>query len=77
MTIQQPEEGRAPRNDREVVIMSIVILIAIGIALLLILAFFAVNGWSSFARDREKSAALRNNRQMPGQSTESRGTGIN
>jgi uncharacterized membrane protein YccC len=57
--------------------MSIVILIAIGIALVLILAFFAVNRWSSPARDRQANAALRNNRQMPGQSTESRGTGIN
>ena len=57
--------------------MSILILIAIGIALLLILAFFAMNGWSSFARDREKSAALRANRQMDQPTREGRGTGIN
>lgn len=57
--------------------MSVVILIAIGIALLLVLAFFAVNRWSSSERDRTANAALRNNRQMPGESTESRGTGIN
>lgn len=57
--------------------MSIVILIALGIALLLILLFFAVNRWSSRARDREKSAGLRSNRQMTEPEKESRGTGIN
>jgi hypothetical protein len=57
--------------------MAIVLLIILGTAMLLILAFFAANGWSSFARDREKSAELRRNRQMaePGRGT--RGTGIN
>ncbi|HET6169507.1 MAG TPA: hypothetical protein VFE01_04960 [Terracidiphilus sp.] len=57
--------------------MSIVILIALGIALLLILLFFAVNRWSSRARDREKSAGLRSSRQMTEPGTDSRGTGIN
>ena len=56
--------------------MSIVILIAIGIALLLVLAFFAVNRWSSPEQDREASAALRAHRQMPGQNMGTRGTGI-
>ena len=57
--------------------MSIIILIAIGIAILLILLFFAMNKWSSVARDREKSAELRRNRQVTPPSTEERGTGIN
>jgi hypothetical protein len=57
--------------------MSIVILIALGVALLLILLFFAVNRWSSPARDRKKSAGLRSNQQMRGPEKESRGTGIN
>lgn len=57
--------------------MSIVILIALGIALLLILCFFAVNRWSSRGRDREASKALRDNRQMAQPSSEERGTGIN
>jgi hypothetical protein len=57
--------------------MSIIIVIAIGIAILLILLFFAMNKWSSFARDREKSATLRKNRQTTPPSTEERGTGIN
>jgi hypothetical protein len=57
--------------------MSIVILIAIGIAILLVLGFFAVNRLSSDARDREKSAELRRNRQATNPNTESRGTGIN
>ena len=57
--------------------MSIVILIAIGIALLLVLAFFAVNRWSSPEQDREASAALRAHLQMPGQNMGTRGTGIN
>jgi hypothetical protein len=57
--------------------MSIVILIAIDVALLLVVAFFAVNRWSSPEQDREASAALRTHRQMPGQNMETRGTGIN
>lgn len=57
--------------------MSIVILIAIGIAILIVLGFFAVNRWSSPARDRQKSEELRRNRQMTGTERESRGTGIN
>jgi hypothetical protein len=57
--------------------MSIVILIAIGIAILIVLGFFAVNRWSSPARDRQKSEQLRRNRQMTGTERESRGTGIN
>lgn len=57
--------------------MSVIILIAIGIAILLVLGFFAVNRWSSDARDREKSADLRSNRQTSSPNTESRGTGIN
>ena len=57
--------------------MSIILVIAIGVAILLILGFFAVNKWSSSARDREKSAELRRNRQMTPTGTENRGTGIN
>jgi hypothetical protein len=57
--------------------MAIVILITLGIAALLILTFFAVNQWSSPARDREKSAELRRNRQMTPPGTEDRGAGIN
>jgi hypothetical protein len=37
--------------------MSIVILIAIGVALLLVVAFFAVNRWSSPEQDRGKRCA--------------------
>jgi len=57
--------------------MSIVILVAIGIAILIVLGFFAVNRWSSPAHDRQKSEQLRRNRQMTGTERESRGTGIN
>ena len=57
--------------------MSIVILMALGIGVLLVLAFFAVNGWSSLGRDREASAAFRTNRQMDQPTREGRGTGIN
>ena len=57
--------------------MAIVLLFILGIAILVILGFFAVNKWSSPARDREKSAELRSNRQMAAHERESRGTGIN
>ncbi len=57
--------------------MSIVIVIAIGIAILLVLGFFAINKWSSPSRDREKSGELRENRRMTSPDTEDRGTGIN
>jgi hypothetical protein len=52
-------------------------LIFVGIAILLILCFFAMNRWSSPEHDRERGATLRANRQMPGQITGTRGTGIN
>jgi hypothetical protein len=52
-------------------------LIFVGIAILLILGFFAVNRWGSRARDREKSSGLRSNRQMGAANTDTRGTGIN
>lgn len=57
--------------------MSIILVTAIVIAILLILGFFAMNKWSSPARDQEKSAELRRNRQMTPTGTEGRGTGIN
>ena len=57
--------------------MAIGILFTLGIAILIILGFFAVNQWSSPARDREKSAELRRNRQMTPPVKEDRGTGIN
>jgi hypothetical protein len=57
--------------------MAIVLLMTLGIGILLILAFFAFNSWSSPARDRAKSAILRRNRQMTGTEHESRGAGIN
>ena len=56
---------------------AILLLTLLGIGILMILGFFAVNRWSSRARDREKSAGLRNNRQMTDPHTESRGTGVN
>ncbi len=52
-------------------------LIFVGIAILLILCFFAMNGWSSPEHDREGGAVLRASQQMPGQITGTRGTGIN
>ena len=52
-------------------------LIFVGIAILLVLCFFAMNRWSSPEHDRQESAALRANRQVPGQITGTRGTGIN
>jgi uncharacterized membrane protein YccC len=57
--------------------MSIVLIVAIGVAILLVLAFFAMNRWSSPSRDRQKSEALRTNRQMTEPERENRGTGIN
>ena len=57
--------------------MAIVLLIVLGVAVLVILAFFAVNRWSSGGRDREKNADLRTSRQMTEPNTESRGPGIN
>jgi hypothetical protein len=52
-------------------------LIFVGIAVVLILCFFATNRWSSRARDREKSKAMRDSRQMETANTDPRGTGIN
>jgi hypothetical protein len=58
--------------------MEVVILLTVlGVAILLILCFFAVNRWSSRGRDREKSKALRENQQMAQPGTEDRATGIN
>jgi predicted transporter len=57
--------------------MAIVLLFILGIIILVVLGFFAVNKWSSPGRDRAKSADLRANRQMGGSERESRGTGIN
>jgi hypothetical protein len=57
--------------------MTIILLFTLGIGILIILGFFAVNKWSSDTRDREKSVDLRRNRQMSGPNTQSRGTGIN
>lgn len=57
--------------------MAIVLLMTLGVGILIILAFFAFNSWSSPARDREKSATLGRNRQMTGTERESRGLGIN
>ena len=52
-------------------------LIFVGIAILLVLGFFAVNRWSSRARDREKSSGRRRSQQMGAANTDTRGTGIN
>jgi len=49
----------------------------LGVAILLILCFFAMNPWTSRDRDREESKALRGNRQMAQPGTEDRGIGIN
>lgn len=57
--------------------MAIVLVFILGITILVILGFFAVNKWSSPGRDREKSASLRANRQTAGSARESRGTGLN
>jgi hypothetical protein len=57
--------------------MAIVLVFILGITILVILGFFAVNKWSSPARDRQKSAELRTNRQMSGPERENRGTGVN
>ena len=57
--------------------MAIMLLIILGIAVLVILGFFAVNRWSSPERDQTKTAEMRRNRQMSGTQRESRGTGIN
>jgi hypothetical protein len=57
--------------------MTIILLFTLGIGILIILGFFAVNKWSSPSRDRAKSAELRKNREMPPPSAEDRGTGIN
>jgi hypothetical protein len=56
---------------------AVLLLTALGVAVLLVLCFFAVNRWSSSGRDREKSKALRDNQQMEQPGTENRGTGIN
>jgi hypothetical protein len=61
----------------EVCIMAIVLLMTLGIGVLVVLAFFVFNSWSSPDRDHEKSAALRTHRQMAGTEHESRGIGIN
>ena len=45
-------------------------LIFVGIAILLILCFFAMNRWSSPEHDREGGAALRANRRCPDRSLE-------
>lgn len=57
--------------------MSIVLVTGIVIAILLVIGFFAMNRWSSLARDREKSAQLDRNRQMSEAHRETRGTGLN
>jgi hypothetical protein len=58
--------------------MGVVILLTVlGVAILLILCFFAANRWSSRSRDREKSKALRENQQTAQPGTEDRATGIN
>jgi hypothetical protein len=56
---------------------AVILLTVLGVAILLILCFFAVNRWSSRDRDREKSKALRESRQMTEPDTEDRGVGIN
>jgi hypothetical protein len=57
---------------------AILLLIMLGVALVLVICFFAVNRWSSRSRDREKNSDLRNSRQMGQQAnTDTRGTGIN
>jgi hypothetical protein len=56
---------------------AVILLPVLGVAVLLILCFFAVNRWSSRDRYREKSKALRENRQMAQPGTDDRGIGIN
>ncbi len=56
---------------------AVILLTVLGVAILLIFCFFAVNRWSGRDRDREKNKALRENRQMAQPGTEDRGIGIN
>jgi hypothetical protein len=57
--------------------VAIIVLVAIGIGLVVGLAFWGSNRWSSRSRDREKTADLRAGRDMAASETVKRGTGIN
>jgi hypothetical protein len=57
--------------------MVIVILMFIGIALLIGVAFWCWSGWSSRAEDRRETATLRSGRQRSEPNTMKRGVGIN
>jgi hypothetical protein len=57
--------------------MVIVILTFIGVALLIGVAFWCWNGWSSPAEDRKETATLRGARQQSQPNTMKRGVGIN
>ena len=57
--------------------MAIVILIFVGIVLLLGIAFWCWNAWSSRAEDRKETATIRSGRQQTAPNTMKRGTGIN
>jgi hypothetical protein len=55
---------------------AVILLTVLGVALLMIFCFFAVNRWNSHECEREKSKALRENRQMAQPGTADRGIGV-
>jgi hypothetical protein len=57
--------------------MFIVILMFIGLALLIGVAFWSWNAWTSRAEDRKENATLRSSRQQSEPNTVKRGVGIN
>ncbi len=56
--------------------MTIVLIVCAGVALLVILAFFSVNRWSSRSRDKEATAKLRAARQTNDSRVKERGVEI-
>jgi hypothetical protein len=56
--------------------MAILLMICAGVAVLVGLFFWAANRWSSPARDRQKTAAMRSGQQA-NPATAKRGAGIN
>ncbi len=57
--------------------MTIVLIICAGVAIVLVLLFFAVNKWSGRSQDKESTAKLRRAAQMNDPTIDSRGDGIN
>lgn len=57
--------------------MFIVFLMFIGLALLIAVAFWSWNAWTSRAEDRKETSTLRSARQQSEPNTVKRGVGIN